>query len=260
MNRRTKTGQLGFTLVEIALVIVIIGVVITMALAVYRPAASSVADSQTASVIEGVRRALITFALEHHRLPCADTNGNGHEGDSAAGCGATDGFMTGRVPYATLGIAQPGAPGQDLRREIVYGVYRNNGSNADLARAVERTSDPIGSVGYLDRTDFRRSLANGAAATSSLLQVYTTGDNGATGFEDCTGNVVANAAFLLAAPGAEDADGDNNRFDGINNGLQMNGSGSTCFASPSRRADANYDDRVVAMSFAELLGAMASVN
>lgn len=255
--------QSGFTLIELAVVLIMIGLITGAAIRLYHPAQDRIDEVKAEQILLGIKQSLISFAISHRRLPCADTNSNGFEG-GAAGCGAAATAQTGSVPYATLGIDLPGTPGQEIfRRDIVYGVYRNNNaipaSDADLAIVLERTGDLLGDSRYQDLGDFRRALTNGATAATSSNFVYRTGD-GDTSAENCGTNVVANAAFLLASAGTQDANLDGNRFDGVNEALNLDGSGAKCFASAAKRRNADYDDVTVGMGFTELLSEVIGRN
>jgi len=252
-NGENRSSCSGFSLLELAIVLTVIGLLATAAASVYRPAAGVVHEHQTIRLLQGIQQACVAFAVSHRRLPCADTNGNGFEG-AGSGCGTTGGFQTGRVPYATLGIPLSGAPGADaLSANIVYGVYRNMSADADLAIAKERTGDLPGVFpGYDDLGDFRKALVNAETAAVSNAFVYVTGVGIS---KNCT-VTQRNVAFVLASAGAADADNDGNLFDDINAGLALTGGGSKCFASPGQRHSGAYDDRTLAMSFGTLAGAL----
>jgi len=239
--------------------LVVIGLLTTAAASAYRPVQGMIQAQQAGRFMAGVKQALVAFTIVHHRLPCADTNGDGFEG-AGGGCGTTGGFQTGHVPYATLDIPMSGAPGADvLSASIVYGVYRNTNAvvDADLVIAKERTGNQIGDLpGYDDLGDFRKALVNASNATVNGLFVYMTGVGRN---KNCT-TVKHHVAFVLASPGYEDADGDGNALDDINAGLSLTGSGTHCFASPDQRRSAVYDDGTLAMSFGMLAGMLRAVS
>lgn len=256
--RLVRHGQTdGFTLVELSIALVVIGLVTAVGLAIYRPTAETKRGMVAVIFQKQVEQALFNFALTHHRLPCADTTGDGYE---ATNCQDDNTARTGAVPYATLGIISNGLSTGNINtsQNIIYGVYRKSNSNpvydADLAVIKERTGNAIDSTSYQDINDFRQALINAESATVEKTQVYVTGDGYTTSDENCLNNVVANAAFYLASTGAEDMDGDGNPFDGVNVNLKKDGSGSQCFASPTRLHDAGYDDFVQGVSFNGLLG------
>ena len=93
----------GFSLVEIAVVLVIISILITI---VAVPLASQIEQRRTEETqkqLEAIKEAIIGFALARGRLPCAAiSNGNESIVDESTGvCTAYSGFL----PAVTLGIA-----------------------------------------------------------------------------------------------------------------------------------------------------------
>lgn len=247
----------GFSLMEMAIVLLVIGLLSALGMAIYRPAAEMQREASAAIFQQRVEQTLLNFTLTNHRLPCPDTTGDGYENCGTAKIGA--------VPYATIGLTLNGlaAGCVNTPQNMLYGVYRSSNTvpahDADLTVLKERTGDAVGTTPYQDTNDFRRALINAAAAAVSRTQVYVTGDGRTTGKEDCRTNVVANAAFWLVSPGAGDMDGNGNPFDGVNENLKKDGTGSLCLASPTQLHDAGYDDLVKGVSFNTLLGHLSQV-
>lgn len=244
--------QSGFSLLEVTLSIVVIGLLASSSLGIWRPAVERLDELRAESFIKVVQQAVIRFAQTSFRLPCPDTTGNGYEN-----CGADS---TGRVPYYTLGMELGGnvANVGNSYENLLYGVYR--AANADLSLLIERTGDASddnsSEAAAPDINDFRQALMTAAASNTVATEVHVTGDGSITGAENCGANRVANLAFVLISAGARDRDGDNSGFDGLNTNWSANGGGSRCAASPLLRQSANYDDLVVAVSFQSLLGAI----
>ena len=102
----------GFTLVEILVVLVIIGILLAMAMALTRGITSAQKRSLTATRMAAVDAALVQFVMQQRRLPCpADgTIGNGLpnagvEGWAAGAC-TTATQVNGVVPWITLGLSE----------------------------------------------------------------------------------------------------------------------------------------------------------
>lgn len=229
----------GFTLVEMAVVILVIGLVAAISMGAFSSAFGS-RDARTADGIgQEIDGALLTYARKHHHLPCPDLNGNARAGDASGACAA--GAELGYVPYESLGLEPPASAAR-----VVYGVYRNAAENADLVVPV---------TGAPGKADFQRALAAGAAIASVTTgHVYITGDAAATGAVDCAGNRVLHPAYALIVP-VSDRDGDGSNLDGIHAGLPASGH---CLASPNTAPRADFDDHVVFTGFTTLLGLIST--
>jgi prepilin-type N-terminal cleavage/methylation domain-containing protein len=227
----------GYTLVEIAIVVTIIGLIAALSIGTYSGALGN-SDIKTASATgENIAGAILAFARLNNRLPCPDINGDGREGDAAGACPA--GREVGFIPYETLGLNNP----PTIERGV-YGVYRNAGIAADLV---------VPSV-TLTRSNFKRAIAAGSIPAVTAAHVFITGNNASTGAENCTSTRVFHPAFVVIIPGA-DRDGNGNNLDGIHAGLPGTG---LCIASPDRVPNTVFDDRVVSTGFTTLLGLISA--
>lgn len=113
-------NQRGFTLIELAIVIGITGVILVMAAGFALPLMQTAKRIETEEKIEKVSRALAFYAIRNNRLPCPAVpdrgTGNppfGYErGSGAAGnaipddCGMTRTDWNGIVPFATIGLTE----------------------------------------------------------------------------------------------------------------------------------------------------------
>lgn len=245
----------GFTLIEMAIVLVVIGIIISAAQSFYRGGLKTAEYTKIQSQLESINQALITYAMQNNRLPCADTNDDGYEEASLSNC------QTGAVPYKTLGMNQmANTQTQISKRNIVYGVYRNSNViaslDADLTLSKDRTGDLPGSQYYENNFDFIKALSNGNNNAFNNTRVYTAGDETTV---DCT---IANDnyAYILASAGVDDADNDGNEFDGVNKDLKLDGTGTLCFSSAIKRKNNQYDDIVMVMHFQSLIGRLNTIN
>jgi len=107
-QRAYGVAEAGFSLVELAVVVVIIGVMMTMGLAAMNAARSNQAFSTTIQKQATIKQALINYIRNNTRLPCPDTDfaaPDGIEnrttaGNTATACSAKFGLL----PYVTLSL------------------------------------------------------------------------------------------------------------------------------------------------------------
>jgi len=128
MNPRHRSRR-GFTLVEILIVIVIFGLIMTMAGLLLRSVAVSQKRSVATTRLAGVEAALVQFVMQKRRLPCpadgTDTSATaGVEQRLPSGNCQPNTQIRGIVPWKTLGISSVDATdGWDR-----YLTYRVEGS------------------------------------------------------------------------------------------------------------------------------------
>lgn len=245
--------QQGFTLLELALVLVVLGGMAMIAMQ-YRNYSLNEDDATARAYQDQVAAALYRYAERHYRLPCADTNGNGLEG-GGGGCGQgqiTD--MVGGVPFLTLGMSNSQGLSEADRQRYVYGVFRDGTTDTDLSTLAERTGDTSGAEGYLSVDDLRYALRSLGDRALDTNRIHVTGDDQQAGAANCSSNPIANLAFFVAYAGTRDADADGSPFDGQNSELNWPTGGAFCVSGPQTGQGAQYDDTVIVVSFAELLG------
>lgn len=93
----------GFTLVEIAIVLVIVGLIIGGLVTPLTVQMEQRRVTETQRALDEARESLIGFSLRNGYLPCpAISASNGLEDRSGTGC--TDGRRQGLLPWATLGL------------------------------------------------------------------------------------------------------------------------------------------------------------
>ena len=119
---RVQNLSNGFTLIELALILVILGVIAILAIQLVPKLTDRFRLDETASNLQELEDSIIGFAYQNNRLPCPDTTNTGIEDCTAD---------VGTVAYNSLGLSGPAI--DEARLPLRYGVYRNAGSNADLA-------------------------------------------------------------------------------------------------------------------------------
>lgn len=235
----------GVTLVELAVVLSIIGLLSVAVSASYTDIAQQSAMTAAKADAEAARQAVRAFALRNKRLPCPDLSDEGDASrEGLAGSCPAD-AQVGWLPYESLGLTRPD---RDLR--LRYAVSRN--PTADLVAPAT-----TGSVDLDGTARFRAALAAAARLPEGTDRPFLTGVGTSGSPEDCA-IVQSNPAFALIAP-VSDRDGDGPTpvgFDGVNEAMAS--AEAHCIAAPSRRADARYDDVVVAESASALLGWLAA--
>ena len=145
----------GFTLVELAIVIAIVGFLLGGFLAPLRTQIDATRVRETERMLDEIRDALVGYALIHGALPCPDVVSDGIDGSAPAVCAGA--AVEGILPFQALGVPRADAWGRHFRYRIAQEF-----SNRSL------TGQPPG-AGRLDLTD------------TGDITVLTRGDNPGTG-------------------------------------------------------------------------------
>lgn len=269
MIRENKRCWDGFTLIEMAIVLVVLGMILMVAFYAIPRLTERARLETTKATMDEVAKALTSFAAVNSRLPCPDVNGDGLEG-TAGTCAAGD--VVGRVPYRTLGLADPVL--DEAHLPVRYAVYRNSNStasdDADLAALLNRfkpvlPGSPPTLTTYtglpdnpavvlptegINKTRYQTNVENDLDFCLALRNAKkATADTNFVNTLDLSGKTPSfNSAFVLASGGVEDADGSGGdiAFDGVNVGPGVS------YESPARRRGVGYDDIVYAMPFDQL--------
>ncbi|MDR0771396.1 MAG: type II secretion system GspH family protein [Burkholderiales bacterium] len=230
--------QRGFSLLELAFVLVVIGVLGLFARFAFSGADDVRQQQQAKAQAEVVREALRYYVLANKRLPCPDFNADGYEDRDSTSEACSGGGEIGFVPYHSLGLT----PSEENR--MTYGVYRAASPN-DITFLTERTDDLEGAPGYMGVGDAIVALRE-IPATVSGTNLFVAGIN-ADGSSNCAAAVSVHPAFVLIVPNT-DRDGDGNLLDGVNADT------TKCIASPLQPLMWNYDDVVAVESPNALIG------
>jgi prepilin-type N-terminal cleavage/methylation domain-containing protein len=161
MNVNKKAG---FTLVEMAMVMVIVGLIIS---AFLTPLTAQLEQSRNAEArkdLAEIREALLGFAVINSQLPCPDNDGNGtDDGCPNINSSATTG---GNVPWATLNTKQLDPWGRRYQYQV-----NNAFSTAFLLTTTGATTGIIRVC--------TSSACTSIEANNIPLVVFSTGQNGA---------------------------------------------------------------------------------
>ncbi|TWI06218.1 prepilin-type N-terminal cleavage/methylation domain-containing protein [Luteimonas cucumeris] len=232
MTARIDHRQRGFSLVELAVVLVVLGLVTLLLVRFLGTAAHEQREVASRSLLTRADDALLAYAMVNSRLPCPDSDGGGIE-DCAAG-------QVGRLPYKTLGLPDANA------RRIRYGVLRRPASrreDADLTDKRDRY-DPLQVIGETGtELPLNPATANGLDLCWALRNAGQLPLD--TGYLHVTRAAAssqpeAHVAYALALPrGGGD--------------FSSHQSGSTpAFDSPRRPQGPTYHDRVLAVGLDQL--------
>lgn len=155
----------GFTLVEMAIVLVIVGLLVSAFLAPLSAQRDLKDYSQVRTDLAQIQEALYGFAIANGRLPCPDSTGN--DGVEDACIGATGNTSTpGNLPWVTLGVQVNDPWG----RPYQYRVNDAFGTAFTFSTTVSGT----GALRVCTDNTCPANLANNVPAV-----IYSSGKNGA---------------------------------------------------------------------------------
>ena len=123
MRNRHRKHEAGFTLIEMAIVVVIAGIIISIVATVLPSLIRSSKNKKAEAILERADYAIQGYIAANGRCPCPDTSGDGLENRTAGSTPPSDDVCNayvGDLPYATLGLSS----GLDVwQNTIRYGVY-----------------------------------------------------------------------------------------------------------------------------------------
>jgi len=185
-----KNKHQGFTLIELAIVLVIIGVVLGGFISTLSSRIEQAKRERTAVQLKEIKRALVGFAISNGRLPCpALPDGNGLEGPNTGSglCTRNNAF----VPAQTLGLTGP---------------YNRDGLLLDSWNNPIRYSISSANANAVTKPDGIKNLPNGMADYTPDLRVCSTSVS--AGLNSCASEsvtLVDNAPFILLSLGSDGA-------------------------------------------------------
>lgn len=159
----------GFTLVEIAIVLIIVGLLIGTLLSPLSAQIDQRNHNETQQQINEIREALIGFAVANGRLPRPATS----LADGAENPVCPNATCTGFIPWATLGIKKTDAWNKMIRYSVTPEYAVSAFTLNTFGRKKVQTRDSTGAISYLIG-------ANGSCSTSSPCApavIYSFGKN-----------------------------------------------------------------------------------
>jgi prepilin-type N-terminal cleavage/methylation domain-containing protein len=158
--------QKGFTLVEMAIVLVIFGLLLSALFLPLQAQQQQAARGQTLTTLENAKTAILGYAQSHGRLPCpATAASNGMEAPLTGGVCTT---QLGFLPAASLGVQPTDANGFAIdawNNRIMYAVAQHNAGGAVAADYT--TSNDMNTVGLGNLTPELRVCSSSAVVTTS---------------------------------------------------------------------------------------------
>jgi prepilin-type N-terminal cleavage/methylation domain-containing protein len=131
-----KVRQRGFSLIEIALVLVIVGIALGGIVSALGPQLENKKVSDTQKSLNEAREALMGWAIVNGRLPRPATSAvNGVE--AAADC-PNELACTGFIPWTTLGVSKLDSWGKVIRYSVTP-AFATTGTNITAATAPTKT-------------------------------------------------------------------------------------------------------------------------
>jgi prepilin-type N-terminal cleavage/methylation domain-containing protein len=218
-----KQPQRGFTLVEMAMVLVIFGLLLAALLVSLQAQRNLALQTETNNTLNVAKKALLGFAQTQGRLPCpATAASNGAESPVGGGVCTQ---QIGLLPAATLGIQPVDAQGFALdgwNNQIRYAVTTANAN-------VFTTASGMANVGIANLTPNLRVCGTSTAASCTAVinlinnaaaVIYSTGATaalGSAGKADETENLnaVANVDTVFVSHESRQ-NGANGEFDHLN--------------------------------------------
>jgi prepilin-type N-terminal cleavage/methylation domain-containing protein len=182
--------QKGFTLVEMAIVLVIFGLLLSALFLPLQAQQQQAARGQTITTTENAKTAILGYAQSHGRLPCPATAvSNGMEAPLTGGtCNQQVGFL----PAATLGIQPTDAQGFALdawNNRIRYAVTSANANTYSFT-----TTNAMNTLGMSALTPDLRVCASSLAANCSATINLTSNAVAVIFSTGATGSLVAGSA------------------------------------------------------------------
>ncbi|MBI4988897.1 MAG: type II secretion system protein [Rhodocyclales bacterium] len=135
---RRLTSARGFTLTEMAVVLVIVALLIASLVIPLSAQQDIRARQETEKALADIREALLGYAASHAAgdgkpyLPCPDTDDDGLENRTAGAC--TGGIQEGRLPWADLGLGRNDAWNNRFRYRVTA-AFSNSTAGFTLASA-----------------------------------------------------------------------------------------------------------------------------
>ena len=187
----TETSQRGFSLLEVAVVMVVVGLMLGGMLIPLSAQIEKQDRDETKQILGDMHEALVGYAMTYDRLPCPDTDGNGTE-NRAGTCTSVEGGW----PWVELGVGKEDAWGRQFTYRVT-GNFADTGVTSDgtgclpVTTGVSFSACSNGDISVLDAT-----AGNSVAALVPAI-IISHGKNWATTSSvDETQNINGDVTFV----------------------------------------------------------------
>ena len=241
MNKFTKLKSRGFTLIEMTMVMMIVGLLLAGLLPNLYAQMESRRINETRKQLEEIKEALVGFVIINGRLPCpADSlipTGQlnaGKEAKTGPACtNITNNRASGVIPWAALGINETDAWG----RRFTYSI-------------ASYFADDFGNNTYTYNTSSNPCVPN-PAPTQSSFALCSPGNLVVAASATYTANITDNAPAVIVSHGANGLgaympNGGNIPITGASSDEASNADNNNDFVY--HEATSNFDDQVIWLS------------
>ncbi|MBI5438707.1 MAG: prepilin-type N-terminal cleavage/methylation domain-containing protein [Nitrosomonadales bacterium] len=189
MKKFILSRHAGFTLLEMAIVLAIVGLLLGGLLPVISGQMDQQRRNETRKYMDEVRDALLGYAIStaNKRLPCPDSNG---DGTAEAAC-TTAAQQIGTLPYKDLGVAEKDTYGNVL----VYAVTK----------------------------EFADSTTHFTLSTAGTMRICTTGACTANLTNNAAAVIVSRGANWANTPSTDEAENTDGDTDFVSHDFVQNG-------------------------------------
>jgi prepilin-type N-terminal cleavage/methylation domain-containing protein len=240
-NPSTSLKQAGFSILELAIVLVIVGLLTAASVAMYSEQRIHVKWQEGGAHLKLAKSALLQFAKQNKFLPCPDTDNDGYENRGAIACSA----VSGDVPFNELGLTVSDIQ-DSWGNELIYAI------NQDAVSPTSIADCPINSACFFNNTappmfDLTTLPAVGNSGVNNLRVCLTSPCNAATVNTSLLGD------DLIVVLLATNQNGDETT--GLSVSEQANRDGDLFFVADTySKATPFYDDLIETISANELKG------
>ncbi len=193
----------GFTLIELAFVLVIVGILLGSTLSSLSSRIEYTRKNETVAELEEVKQAMMAYAFVRGYLPCPDCSDNGGGCAAAAAASIADGVADydgannrcyvneslGNLPWVTMGLGRSDAWGTRYRY-FVQNIYVDTNAAFTLGSA--------GVTAIIQEPDFTADVTGAVPRTLANNIVAVLLSHGPNGFGGTDENNVARAAIPAA--------------------------------------------------------------